>query len=166
MTDLPLHPAIVHVPLGLAFVMPLVATALAWAIWWAKLPRGAFAIVAGLQLVLSVAGFVAIGLGHDDAEKAAAYTPTPAIEAHEEAAETFVWVSVGVLALSVATLFVPRSKAPILAAVVAAGTVAVTALAVDAGRKGGTLVFQYGAGSLARGQHAASPGEPGRPHHG
>jgi uncharacterized membrane protein len=148
MTDLPLHPAIVHVPLGLAVVMPLVAAALTWAIWRGKLPRGAFAIVAGLQLVLSSAGFVAMDLGHDDAKKAETVAPRHAIEQHEEAAETLVWVSVGMLALSLATLFVPRSKAPLLAAVATAGTLAVTALALDAGMKGGELVFRYGAGAV------------------
>ena len=161
MSDLPLHPAVVHVPLGLAFVMPLVAAAFTWAIWRGKLPRGAFAIVAGLQLVLAVAGFVAMDLGQDDSKQAATVAPRHAIHEHEEAAEALVWVSVGVLAVALATLFVPRSKAPVLAAIATAGTLAVTALAIDAGRKGGELVFRYGAGAVTT-QPAAPAAEPAR----
>lgn len=149
MNDLPLHPAVVHIPLGLAFVMPFVAIALAVAVWKGKLPRGALAVVAGLQLLLAGSAFVAMQLGHGEEDQAARVAPKNAIHDHEEAGETFVWFSVGVLAVSVAALFVPARRAPIVAAVVAAGTLAGAALAVDVGRKGGELVFRYGAGSRA-----------------
>ena len=33
MTSLPLHPATVHLPLGLAFVIPLLAIGFLWALW-------------------------------------------------------------------------------------------------------------------------------------
>lgn len=154
MTDLPLHPAIVHLPLGLAIVMPLVAIAAALALWKGKLPRGGLALVAGLQLVLAGSAFVAMQLGHQEERKAAEVAPPNAIHDHEEAAETFVWFSVGVLAVSIAALLAPARPARLLAAAVAAGSVASAALAFDAGRKGGELVFRYGAGGLAQ------PGPP------
>jgi len=157
MTDLPLHPAVVHIPLGLAFVMPFVAIALAVAVFRGKLPRGALAIVAGLQLLLAASGLVAMSLGEGDAERAGQLAPKDAIHDHEEAAETFVWFSVGVLAVSVAALFVPARRAPIVAAVVAAGTLAGAALAADAGRKGGELVFRYAAGTRAAPAVAPAP---------
>ncbi len=149
MTDLPLHPAVVHIPLGLAIVMPIVAIALAWAVWKGKLPRSALAVVAGLQLFIAAGGLVAMELGDGEAERNAQIVPKNAIHDHEEAAETFVWFSVGVLAVAIAALFVPARRAPIVAAVVAAGTLAGAVLALDAGRKGGELVFRYGAGSRA-----------------
>jgi hypothetical protein len=157
MTELSLHPAIVHVPLGLAMVMPLLAAGLAWAVWRGRLPRGALAVVAGLQLVLAGGGFVAMRLGHADERQARLVAPHTAVHEHEEAAETFVWVSLGVLLLSAAALLVPSRAAPALGAVVAAGALAVAALGVDAGRKGGELVFRHGAAV------AAVPGRPAAP---
>ena len=56
MAPLPLHPAIVHIPLGLAFVMPLLALGLTWATWRAHRPRRAFAVLVALQLLVGLAG--------------------------------------------------------------------------------------------------------------
>lgn len=157
MTDLPIHPAAVHLPLGLAVVMPFVAVALALAVWRGKLPRSALAVVAGLQLLLAGSAFVAMQLGHREEKAAAQIAPRNAIHDHEEAAETFVWFSVGLLAVSVLPLVVPARKAHMVAAVVAAGTLAGAALAIDAGRKGGELVFRYGAGSRTDASTAPAP---------
>src|SRR5215475_13496072 len=38
MNTLPLHPAVVHVPLGLALIMPFLLAALVWAIVTGRLP--------------------------------------------------------------------------------------------------------------------------------
>jgi uncharacterized membrane protein len=159
MHTLPLHPAIVHVPLGLAMIMPLVAAALTIAVWRGKLPRGALGLLTVLQLVLAGSGLAAAALGDAAAKQAAAVAPRDAIEAHEEAAEAFVWVAVAVLAVSVVALVVPRARAAKVAALVTAGTLAVAALALNAGMKGGELVFRYGAGSTAAQGHVAAPAE-------
>jgi uncharacterized membrane protein len=155
-TDLPLHPALVHVPLGLAVTIPFVAIALAVAVWRGRLPRGALAVVAGLQLLLAGSAFAAMQLGHREERAAAQVAPRNAIHDHEEAGERVVWGSVAVLALAVGAVLVPARRAPLLAGIAAAGTLAVAALAVDAGRKGGELVFRYGAGAI-EGAHA-TPG--------
>lgn len=149
MNDLPLHPAAVHLPLGLAVVMPVVAVVVAVALFRRKLPRSALALVAGLQLMLAGSAFLAMQLGHGEQERAAQLAPRNAIHDHEEAAETFVWGTAAVLAVAIAALFVPARRAPLLAAAVAAGTIVTAALAVDAGRKGGELVFRYGAGAVS-----------------
>ncbi len=160
MSSLPLHPAIVHVPLGLAMVMPLVAAALALAVWRGKLPRTALAVVTGLQLMLAGGGLVAASLGDGEARRVhAAGVPREVIEEHEEAADAFVWTAVAVLAASVAPLVVPRAKAAALAAVVTAGTVVVAGLALNAGAKGGELVFLHGAGSAALKGQVVAPAE-------
>ena len=88
------HPAIVHVPLGLAMVMPFLAAGLTLAVWRGRLPRTAFAVVAALQLVVVGAGYVALRMGHADARQAEQVATEAAVDAHEEAAETFFWVSV------------------------------------------------------------------------
>ncbi len=160
MSSLPLHPAVVHVPLGLAMILPLVAVALALTVWRGKLPRSVLALVTGLQLVLVVSGFAAASLGYQDEKQAKLVATHDAIEEHEEAAEGFVWVAVGVLVLSVLPLLVPLRRAPLLAAAVAAGTLVVAGLAINVGEKGGALVFHHGAG-VQRGAPAQPPGEAG-----
>lgn len=166
MSSLPLHPAFVHVPLGLAMILPVVAIALAIAVWKGKLPRTVLAVVTGLQLLLVVSGFVATSLGHREEKQAALVTPHDAIEEHEEAAEGFVWVAVGVLVVSMLPLFVAARHAPKFAAAVAVGTLVVAGLALNVGEKGGRLVFQHGAGVQAlKGMLPAQPaGEEGEGH--
>jgi len=158
MPDLPLHPAIVHVPLGLALAMPFVAIALAVAVWRGMLPRRTLAVVVGLQLLLAGTA-VAAGQTGDAAEDAAErVAPRDAVHDHEEAGERVVWSSFVVLALSAAAAFVPTRRVAFLAALTAVGTVVVAGLAVDAGRKGGSLVFRYGAGMVGAVPQAAPGG--------
>ncbi|BDG02732.1 hypothetical protein [Anaeromyxobacter oryzae] len=145
MSNLPLHPAIVHIPLGLAFVVPLVAIGLAIALWRRRLPRGAFAVLVGLQLVLVAGGGLAMKLGERDEKTAERVVPEKLIEEHEERAELFLGAAGAVLAGMIAVLIVPAGAAAGVAAVVAAGTLAVAGLAVRTGEAGGALVYQHGA---------------------
>jgi uncharacterized membrane protein len=145
MSNLPLHPAIVHVPLGLAFVIPLVAIAIAVAVRAGRLQRGAFGVVLGLQILLVGGGLVAMKLGERDEHRVEAVVSERLIEAHEERAEAFLWVAGVVLAGAAALLVVPGRTVGVVSAVVAAGTLAVAALAVRTGEAGGELVYVQGA---------------------
>lgn len=156
MPTLPLHPALVHVPLGLAFALPPIAVGLALAIWRRRLPRAAFGALAGLQLILVGAGLLAMQLGERDEDVVRRVVSERLIEAHEERAEAFVWAAGAVLAGAVAVLLVPAVAAPALAAVVAAGTLGVAALGIAAGSAGGDLVYRHGAATAFL--PAASPG--------
>lgn len=161
MSTLPLHPSVVHVPLGLAFVLPLVAAGLAFALWRRALPRSAFLVVLGLQTVLVGAGIVAMKLGERDGKQVEHVVAERLIEAHEERAEAFVWAAALVLAGAVAVLVVPARAAGPLAAAVAAGTLAVAALGAAAGHAGGELVYRHGAASAYL--PGGAPGVPGGP---
>ena len=44
MSSMPLHPALVHLPLGPAFVMPVVAAVFAWALWTGRDARESWAL--------------------------------------------------------------------------------------------------------------------------
>src|SRR5512142_2614342 len=149
--------------------MPLVAAGLTLAIWRRWLPRSAFAIVTALQLAIVGAGLLAIRLGHADAERAERVAPEQAVDAHEEAAETFEWVAVAVLVLAAGALVVPARRAPALGALVTAGALAAATLGVNAGAKGGELVFRHGAGiqpSAAPATADAAAADPGADHGG
>lgn len=161
MTTLPLHPSIVHVPLGLAFVVPLVAIGLTVALWRRALPRSAFVVLIGLQAVLVGGGVVAMKLGERDEKRVERVVPEKLIEAHEEQAEAFVWAGALVLAGAVAVLIVPAGAATGVAAAVAAGTLAVAALGALAGHAGGELVYRHGAASAYL--PGGAPGAAGAP---
>ena len=53
MNSVPLHPAIVHIPLGLAMLMPVFAAGFAWAIWTRKLNLPAVVALKGLTFLVS-----------------------------------------------------------------------------------------------------------------
>jgi uncharacterized membrane protein len=168
MNDVPLHPAIVHIPLGLAVVIPLVALVMVWAVYRGKLPSRAFALVLGLQAIVVGAGFVAMNTGEADEERVERVVPESAIEEHEEAGELFVWVSVVTLVLAgLATFTRKRASTSLMLATATAGILA-AGLGLRAGHEGGELVYVHGAasahtqaGSSARAGPAESHGDEG-----
>lgn len=170
MSSLPLHPAIVHIPLGLAFVLPAVALGFAWALWTGRIgSRGWLAIVA-LQAVLLGAGWVAMNTGEREEDRVEKVVPKTAISTHEAYAEQFVWAA-GATFLLAALVPVFRGRrlahAVVLASV--AGTFVVAGLAIRVGHAGGQLVYTHNAGSAyASAANAAGPtnGAPARSGHG
>lgn len=156
MTTVPLHPALVHVPLGLAFVLPLATVGLAFALWRGLVPRRTWLVAIGLQAVLLAGAGVALQTGERDEKRVERITGEAAIEAHEEAAEVFIWGAAIVLAVAVAVTVVPRRTAGAVAALAAAGTFVVAGLAYRTGKAGGDLVYARG-GAAAYGPAAGPP---------
>jgi DNA polymerase-3 subunit gamma/tau len=98
--DLPLHPALVHLPLGLSMGVPLLIVALLLGRRW--LSPAMVGLVAGLQALLFVGALVAQQAGQADEERVeGAGVSEIALEAHEEAAEAFI-VLAGVTLLALA----------------------------------------------------------------
>lgn len=166
---LPLHPAVVHLPLGLAILMPLAAGGFAWAVATGRVRRHAWAAVVALQALLVGSGFVAMQTGSAEEERVEAVVAESAIETHEERAEAFLWAAGATLALTalVVVLPLPGAVAP-LAVASALSTVAVAGLALWVGHAGGQLVYQQGAASVyARGGPGAGVSQPAPPvrHH-
>ena len=165
MTSLPLHPAIVHLPLGLAFVIPALAAGFAWALWTGRVrPRGAWVAVIALQTVLLGGGLVAMNTGEREEERVERIVPDAAIERHEEYAEQFVWaVGLTLVAAVLVTAFRKPALVNAMAAVTVAGSLVVLASAIRVGHAGGQLVYAHNAGAAygVRGQQTMSGGEPG-----
>lgn len=148
MTSVPLHPAIVHLPLALAFVMPALAIGIAWALWTGRArPRAWLALIA-LQTVLLGAGLLAMNTGEREEDRVESVVPSSALAQHEEYAESFVWATAGTLLIAV--LVVPFRRSPVartLATLTVIGTFLVTAAAIRVGHAGGTLVYVHNAGA-------------------
>ena len=148
MTSLPLHPAIVHLPLGLAFVMPVLAAGFAWALWKGRTKTGAWVTIVALQAVLLGAGLVAMNTGEREEDRVERVVPEIALERHEEFAEQFVWATGGTLLLAgLVLLFRKPTVARTLSAATVVGTLVVAAAAVRVGHAGGRLVYEHNAGA-------------------
>jgi hypothetical protein len=147
MSGMPLHPAIVHIPLGLAFIVPLVALGVTLVLRRGAFPRRIWLLVVGLQAVVLTGGLAALRTGHHEEERVErVIDQEEPIHEHEEAAEAFV-TAAGILFLVSAAGLALRSDRSrrLLAAAATAGAFAVAGLAMRAGHLGGELVYTYGA---------------------
>jgi uncharacterized membrane protein len=155
--DLPLHPAIVHLPLGLAAIAPLAAAAIGLAVWKSLLTKRSWAIVVALQAIVFLGGIAALKTGEQEEERVEERVAEQTIKRHEELGERFVWAAGATLAVSGAALVLasPAATAGLMAATTLA-TVLTAGLGYQVGHAGGAIV--YGAGGLASGASAAGAG--------
>lgn len=153
----PLHPILVHLPLTLAVLMPLVAFGLLLALWRQWLPRRTYLLAVILQALLVGGGMLAIRSGEADEERVERVVAEAAIETHGEAAEAFVWAAGIALALMILPLLLRKDPAVRLAMLTAAAaTVIVLGLGYRAGKAGGELVYRHGAASAFVGSAGAA----------
>ncbi len=146
MSSIPLHPAIVHLPLGLAFVIPFIATGFAWALLTGRIRRRGWTAVVLPQAALLAAGFVAASTGEREDDRVERVVPHAALEQHEERTDRFLWATGTTLALASLVLVVRRPGATrILTIATLAGTVVVGGSAVLVGKAGGALVYVHNA---------------------
>jgi uncharacterized membrane protein len=148
MTSLPLHPAIVHVPLGLAFLMPVLALGFAWALWRRGVRSRAWLSVIALQALLVGAGLVAMNTGEREEDRVERIVPAAAIERHEEYAEQFVWAAAVTLVPAVLVLaFRKPAVARAMTILTVVGTIVAAVAAIRVGHAGGQLVYVHNAGA-------------------
>ena len=141
----PLHPAVVHFPIVLTFLLPLVALG---ALWHARRnpgSRGAWMLTVALAGALTASAWMAVETGEGDEEGAEQVVPDAALESHEEAAERFLLLSAGIL-------LVGGTGARLATTAGAFGLVVAGALV---GHSGGELVYRHGAAA------AHAQGNPG-----
>lgn len=164
MTPLPLHPAIVHLPLGLAFLIPALSIGFAWALWTGRVRPGAWVAIVALQAVLLGAGLVAMNTGEREEARVEVLVPEAAIEQHEAYAEQFVWATGGTLLLATLVLVFRRpAAARALTVVTVAGTLIVAASAIRVGHAGGRLVYEHNAGAAYSATARTGPADQGGP---
>jgi uncharacterized membrane protein len=152
------HPKVVHVPMALAVLMPLISAGLLVA-WWRKwLPARSWVLVVALQAVLVGAGVVATKTGEREEDRVEAVVSGRLVHEHEEAAEAFVWGSGAVLAIMFVALALSRRRAGLaLAAAATLGTLVVLVLGYRTGEAGGALVYRHGAAQVYVGADSSPP---------
>jgi uncharacterized membrane protein len=160
----PLHPAVVHFPIALSALVPLLAPLLLFAIARRFVPERAWAVVVLAQALLVGSAWLAHDTGHDEEERVERVVDAHYIEEHEEAADWMLWLAVGVLALVAAGLL-PGRGGQIARIAGAVSMWIVLAAAVRVGHLGGRLVYEHGAASAylhpaESGGAGASPAPP------
>jgi len=142
----PLHPAIVHFPLVLAFLLPLVAAGALWSIRRGARPRRAWSIPVIATLMLVGSAWAAVETGEAQDERVERVVAEQPLSAHEEMAESFL-TATGAVALVAAAGLLGGLIGGIARAVTVVGSLVLVLAAVRVGHSGGQLVYKYGAAS-------------------
>lgn len=140
----PLHPAVVHLPIALAVLLPLVAV-----VAWVATLRGArpltsWSAAVAASALLVVSSWVALETGEDQEDAVEDVVPGRVIHQHEEAAETFLGVAVALLGVSVIGLL-PNKAGAAARGLATVGTLGVLVAGWRVGHSGGELVYKHGA---------------------
>lgn len=143
----PLHPIVVHFPVVLSILLPVVAVGSLWAIHGGARPLRAWGVAIAVAAALTLSAFVAVETGEDQEERVEKVVNEARLDAHADAGEALYFVSIGVLAL-LALGLMPGDKGRIARYVGAVGTLTVAAAAFKVGMTGGDLVYKYNAASV------------------
>lgn len=142
----PLHPAVVHFPVVLAFLLPLFALGALLAIRRGTRMRAAWSVPLALAIALAASAWAAVETGEGQGERVERVVSEQPLETHEEMAETFLTASAVLAVIAAAGLIggIAGKTARVLTAV---GAVALVVGAARVGHSGGQLVYKYGAAS-------------------
>jgi uncharacterized membrane protein len=142
----PLHPAVVHFPVVLAFLLPIFAVGALWTIWRGARVRRAWAVPLAMAGALLLSTWAAVRTGEAQEERVERVVADQPLDAHEEAAESFIVMTTMVMLVMAVGLF-PGLAGKSARLLGTAGAVALVVGAAWVGESGGQLVYQHGAAS-------------------
>lgn len=152
----PLHPVIVHFPIVLAILAPLVALASLWAIRRGSRPTRAWGVTSVVLAALALSAWVATATGEREEDRVERVVGERALHGHEEAAEVFLFSAVGLLAVGLVGL--ARGRVGMAGrALGTIGTVALVGVGINVGHSGGQLVYRHGAAAAYANPSGGSP---------
>jgi uncharacterized membrane protein len=156
--QIPLHPMIVHFPLALSAVMPILMIVFLWLMKKNLMAPKCWLIIIGLQLFTTVSAYIALESGEEVEDKVEKVVDKKLIHTHEEKAEIFTGVSVLALVLSIVAYVVKKELQTgiILGLIGISMTGAI--LGFNTGKAGGELVYEHGAAGVFADK--AIPAEP------
>jgi uncharacterized membrane protein len=153
----PLHPAVVHLPIALAVLMPLIAVVAIAAIARGFLPTRVWWAAVALQMMLFGSAWLAVETGESEEERVEKVVAERYVDAHHDASEWFLGVA-GAAAVLMAAGLLPERRGRIGRVVGALASLVVLATAIRAGHLGGELVYRHGAASAYTGSGAPAAG--------
>ena len=142
----PLHPAVVHFPIVLAFLLPLFAIGALVAIRKGARPLRAWSLPLAVGAALTLSSWVAVETGEDQDERVERVVAEQPLETHEERAELFLTLS-GVVLLVLATGLAGGVVGRAGRITATAGAFALVVAGAMVGHSGGELVYKHGAAS-------------------
>jgi len=163
MSDLPLHPMVVHFPLVLALLLPVASLVVLYFVWRDKSPAPLLRALAVGFVLLFGSAFAATQTGEIDEHAVEDVVGKDPVHHHEEGAELFFYGTIGALVLAGAgAVFATRRKAALpLAAATTAVAIVVAFFALEVGHSGGQIIYVHGGaaahlkGKAATGTEAA-----------
>ena len=157
---LPLHPKLVHLPIALSFLLPLIGAGVLLQWFRGSFPRRVWWIPAVLSVLLVLSAGAAMNTGEADEDRVESVVGHDLIHDHEEAAEAFTYAAAAVALLALLGLFLKNERAArSLAAASVAASLVVLGLAFRVGELGGELVYAHGAANAyLEGGAASAPG--------
>lgn len=141
----PFHPSIVHFPIALTFILPVLILIFAFMIKSKKMTHQTWLIIIGLQLATTITGYISLDSGENEEERVEKVLEKKLIQEHEEAAEIFVGATVIALVLSVAAYFLRTEIQFFVQLAICLVSLVSCFLAYTTGKLGGELVYRHGA---------------------
>jgi uncharacterized membrane protein len=141
----PLHPAIVHFPIALAVLVPVLVFVGLIAIH-RGVPARSWLLVVGFGAALALSSWLAVETGEDQEEAVEAVVPEAAIHEHEEAAEALL-VTSGILFLLLSAGLASGRVGRTARIVSAPASLVLLVMVFRVGASGGELVYEHGAAS-------------------
>lgn len=159
----PLHPAVVHFPIVLTFILPFLILIFAFMIKANRMSSHGWLVIIGLQMIVTGMGYVSLETGETEEHNVEKVVAKKLIHEHEEAAEVFVGSTVLALALGIAVFFLKKEFQFYIQIVIVLITIVSAYLAYKTGYLGGELAYRHGGASIYRemGQEGILP-TPGK----
>ncbi len=140
----PLHPALVHFPIVLALLMPVVIASAWLVVHRTRRSRVPWAVVVGAAGALFLAAWLSVRTGQRQEDRVEAYVTRGALHEHKEAAERFLLMAGIALVIAPLGMIGGRlGQAGRAATAIASAILAYSVVGV--GRSGGHLVYRQGA---------------------
>lgn len=157
----PLHPAVVHLPIALALLLPIFAVGALIAIRRGARPRLAWAMPTALAAMLVLGSWAALETGQQQEDRVERAVPRAALHDHEESAEAFLALTLALVAVSALGL-APRTLGSTARLLATLGTLGLLIAGYRVGHSGGELVYSHGAASAYASDPAMGPAGGGR----
>lgn len=158
----PLHPAVVHFPIVLMVLLPIIAAGAIWAIHRGANARRAWSVPLLGAAVLALSTWASVETGEEQSERVERVVTEQPVETHEEAAELFFTLS-GVLGVVVLAGMIRGNVGRGARALATVGAVGLAIAGVRVGSTGGELVYKHGAASAYTNVNRTVGGEVVRP---
>lgn len=144
MNNLPLHPILVHFPIALGLLAPLLIFIIWIGIYKWNWQTTTWSLIPLVYMILFACSLGAVKTGEMDEEKVEAYISHEVIEEHEEIGEKIPWIFAGLWCLSVTPFFIRSRKKMLMTITMVCSVISVAPIIVT-GHSGGELVYKYGA---------------------